>query len=118
MKYKGNEIGKPTLELINEYIEECHLSLSADEVLGYWSKKNFLTKKGLPVSTLESMVHVVNSIVVQRHRKGMTNISKNDKAEDWLNKNFGAFCECMNLIKEHNPQMWNELFNKIIILKS
>lgn len=78
MKYKGEEVGIPCQEMVQEFIDECGLSISADEVLEYWRNKNFLTKKGQPVKTLEAMVHSANSIFVQRCRKCANN-SKNDE---------------------------------------
>lgn len=121
MTYKGEEIGIPCVEMVQEYINEFALSISADEVLDYWRKKNFLTKKGLPVKTLEALVNVVNSIYVQKNRKlatGSVHKIENLKAEKWLKKNFAMFCEYMSIIKTNNPQMWKELNDEYIKLTS
>ena len=71
MTYKGdNIIGKPSLGLIQVYIEEKSLGLiTPQEVFDYWDKKDWLTKKGSEVKTLEAAINVYNSIVVQRFFK-------------------------------------------------
>lgn len=109
MKYKNEEIKKPTQELIQEYINECGLKISAEEVVEYWADKNFLTRKGQPVKTLEALVNVVNSLKAQKLRKlsdGTFPGRKSSKHLRWLNNHFKFFCECMNTIKKENPQRW------------
>ena len=77
MTYKGQEIGIPTLELIQECITQWKLRVSAQEVYDHWTSRNWLTKKGQAVKTLESACNVANSLFVQRQRKGVNNnISK------------------------------------------
>ena len=118
MKYKGEEIGIPCAEMIQEFIDECGLSISAEDVIAYWKPKDFLTKRGEPVKTLEALVHVVNSAYVQRIRKtnGVVINKKPSKASRWLDNQFKTFCECMNLLKDENPQKWQEYYEACISL--
>lgn len=115
MKYKNEEIGFPCQEMIQEYIDECGLPISVAEVLEYWGKKNFLTKKGEPVKTLEALVNVANSIFVQRLRLGNTDNEPQSKKCRWLDKHFGFFCECMKAVKTENPQKWQKLRDELTI---
>jgi hypothetical protein len=79
MTYKGQEIGIPTLELIQECITQWKLRVSAQEVYDYWTSRNWLTKKGQPIKTIESACNVANSLFIQRQRKGVNNnISKSE----------------------------------------
>ena len=104
MKYKDEEIGIPCPEMVQEFIDEAGLSISAEEVLEYWKKKNFLTKKGQPIKTLEALVHVANSIYVQRMRKLGKPNEKRSKASKWIDNHAKFFCECMNNLKKENPR--------------
>lgn len=59
-----------------------------DDVIAYWDKKDWLTQKGMPVSTLSSLVHVANSYVVEQKRKeGVIDIKdktdKKNKSNAW-----------------------------------
>lgn len=47
-----------------------------------------------------------------------TNISKNDKerVNKWLDANFDYFCMCMDLLRENDPQKWEELYNQAVSL--
>ena len=82
MTYKGdNIIGKPSLGLIQVYIEEKSLGLiTPQEVFDYWDKKDWLTKKGSEVKTLEAAINVYNSIVVQKTLKGNKKTRKEIKS--------------------------------------
>ena len=102
MKYKGIEIGIPTLEQIEECCREEKLRVPAIEVYNYYTKKNWLTGKHKPVMTLEAACASVNGAFLKRLRKnepfvptydGMNNnISKNDLEE---------FERLMELTKDH-----------------
>ena len=111
MKYKGEEIGIPTIEKINECISQWNLRVSAQEVHDYWTKKNWLNKKGQPVKTLESACNVANSIFVQRERKLFSN-SKSDAVsiKDLLINNIPSFIEAMELIRKENPEAWAKIY--------
>ena len=117
MTYKGQEIGIPTLELIQECINQWKLRVSAQEVYDHWTSRNWLTKKGQAVKTLESACNVSNSLFVQRQRKGVNNnnISKSEavaKAKDWVIRNMPYFIEAMELIRKERPQEWERLYSE------
>lgn len=69
MKYKGVEIGKPTLEMIQEYINRERFTFPAIIAYNYFEKELWQTKKGLPYQSLECAINVYNGIHVQRQRK-------------------------------------------------
>lgn len=102
MTYKGQEIGIPTLELIQECINQWKLRVPAQDVYEYWSAKNWLTSKGQQVKTLESACNVANSLFVQRQRKDVNNnISKSELEE---------FERLMGIIREKDPISWSKFF--------
>ncbi len=69
MTYKGIEIGyKASLCQIEEYIADKGLIIDAVEAHDYWTKKEWLTNKGVPVKTLEGALDALNSIEVHRER--------------------------------------------------
>ena len=98
MTYKGQEIGIPTLELIQECITQWKLRVSAQEVYDYWTSMNWLTKKGQPIKTLESACNVANGLFIQRQRN---NISKSDLEE---------FERLMGIICEKDPISWLKFY--------
>lgn len=83
MTFKGDKIvGKPTLAMIEIYIAEQGLFCEPQDVYYYWDKKDWLTKKGVEVKTLEVAIHVYNSIAVQREvRKQLKNTKFKNKEE-------------------------------------
>jgi len=111
MKYKGIEIGIPTLEQIEECCREEKLRVPAIEVYQYYTKKKWLTGKHKPVMTLEAACAAVNGAFLKRLRKnepfvptydGMNNnISKNDLEE---------FERLMGIIREKDPISWSKFF--------
>ena len=116
MTYKEQEIGIPTLELIQECINQWKLRVPAQEVYDYWTSRNWLTKKGQAVKTIESACNVANSLFVQRQRKDVNNnISKSEavaKAKDWVVRNMPYFLEAMELIRKECPQEWERLYSE------
>lgn len=70
MTYKRKEIsGEPTREMISEFIAKKKLKVSADYVLDFWRKKNWVTLKGHKVMTLESAVCACNGVYVANLRE-------------------------------------------------
>ena len=67
MTYKGKEIKEPTIEMISEYISKMGFGFSANEFIEYYSKRNWLTKKGQPIKTLESAINSYNGSVYLKH---------------------------------------------------
>lgn len=56
-------------EEVLDMIMRFGLGVPVDFVMEYWGKKNWKTKKGEPVKTLEAAVNVCNSIYCTRLRK-------------------------------------------------
>lgn len=84
MTFYGDEIKTPTVEQVEVYIAEKGLFVTPKQVFNYWSRKDWKTKKGLPVKTLETAINVVNSIVIQREqRKIKNNNNKTKKKKKW-----------------------------------
>lgn len=70
MTFKGDNIGeRPTMMHIEIYIAEKGLYIEPKDAYDYWEKKQWLTKKGLPVKTLEAAIDVVNGIVLRRKER-------------------------------------------------
>lgn len=68
MTFNGEEIGdKPTLIQIEIYVGELGLFCEPQDVYDYCEKKEWLTKRGKPIKTLEAAIHVYNSLAVQRY---------------------------------------------------
>jgi len=86
MTFKGDTIiGEPTMSLIEICIAEEGLYCEPQQVYDYWKKKDWTTKKGSEVKTLEAACNVVNSIIVERavrqiaKERGTTRMSKKAK---------------------------------------
>lgn len=120
MTYKGQEIGTPTLGLIQECITQWKLRVSAQDVYDYWTSRNWLTKKGQAVKTLESACNVANSVFVQRERKGVNNnISKSaafQQAKNFIDRNLDTFIQSVSTIKEYDPQRWLGIKSRLDII--
>ena len=69
MRYKGKEIGQPSLQQIEEFVAKCHMVCKAIDIYNHYKKNGFLNKKGNPIQTLESMCNTYNGIIVNRERK-------------------------------------------------
>jgi hypothetical protein len=116
MTYKGQEIGIPTLELIKECINQWKLRVAAQEVYDYWTLRNWLTKKGQAVKTLESACNVANSLFVQRERKG-GNISKSEDKLTIIREYFESKAEltikCLEVLKAANHPLFAEVYYEL-----
>lgn len=116
MTYKGQEIGIPTLELIQECINQWKLRIPAQEVYDYWTSRNWLTKKGQAVKTLESACNVANSVFVQRERKG-GNISKSEDEltiiRDYFESKAELTIKCLEVLKAANPPLFAEVYYEL-----
>ena len=123
MKFKNSEIGNPTLEQTIECCKMLKLAVPAEEVYNHYKKRNFLTKKKLPLKSLEAMCAAHNGVYLQRLRKkciqddpfgaeAFIEANKYANAEKWINKNFDTFCDNMKIIMERNPQKYLELCHK------
>ena len=124
MKYKGIEIGVPTLEQIEECCREQKLHVPAIEVYHYYTKKNWLTGKHKPVKTLESACAAVNGAFLKRLRKnepfapsydGMNNnISKSEAGltiiRDYFESKAELVIKCLEVLKAANPPLFAEVY--------
>ena len=69
MKYKNVEIGdKPTKEQFQEYISRKGYNIDVDFWYDKYDKRNWLTKNNTEIKSLETIVNVINGIVVQRRK--------------------------------------------------
>lgn len=69
MKYKNVEIGdKPTKEQFQEYVSRMGYILDVEYWYDKYDAKGWQTKKKCPIKSLESIVNVINGIVVQRRK--------------------------------------------------
>ena len=70
MTYKGIEIdGKPTLELLKSIFAGDFTSATAIGCYEYWESKNWLTKKGAELKTLETAISVYKSVANKKLQK-------------------------------------------------
>ena len=89
MTFQGdNIIGNPTLSIIEVYIAEKGLFCSPQDVFDYWSKKEWRTKRGEEIKTLEAAINVYNSIAVSAYMKknskilGYTKLNRKEKRRE------------------------------------
>jgi len=71
MKYQNKDLlSPPTLDLIKDYLGRRHsIVAKAEEIYAYWSAKDWKTKKGKEVQSLEVAIDVYNSIAVDKIRR-------------------------------------------------
>lgn len=86
MTFQGDTIlGKPKLALLEIYIAEKGLYCDPQECYDFWESKDWKTRKGIEIQSLEKAVDVYNAIAVQKDMKknakklGYTKLKKNDK---------------------------------------
>lgn len=69
MKYKNIDIGnRPTKEQFQEYVSRAGFLIDVDYWYDKYDNRNWLTKKKTEIKSLESIVNVINGIVVQRRK--------------------------------------------------
>lgn len=106
MTYKGKEIKEPTIEMISEYISKMGFGFSANEFIVYYSKRNWLTRKGQPIKTLESAINSYNGSVYLRQSKS----ERLAKTRHFLEDNKGRFNEVMDNIFDTDPSLYVRLY--------
>ena len=81
MKYKNVEIGdKPTKEQFQEYISRNGFNIDVDYWYNKYDARGWLTKKKTPIQSLETIINVINGIVIQRRKSNRdTNTGKKIK---------------------------------------
>ena len=81
MKYKNVEIGdRPTKEQFKEYVSRMGYILDVDYWYNKYDAKGWLTKKKTPIKSLETIINVINGIVIQRRKRNRdTNTGKKIK---------------------------------------
>lgn len=69
MKYKNVEIGdKPTKEQFQEYVSRNGFNIDVDYWYNKYDARGWLTKKKTPIKSLETLINVINGIVIQRRK--------------------------------------------------
>lgn len=69
MTYKGQEIEKPTLAMIEEYCKRNHLEVAPGEIYKHYFNKKWLTKEGIPLVSIEAMCNAWNGVYVSHKKK-------------------------------------------------
>ena len=69
MLYKGKEVGKPTIEMIREYVLREKFTFSPQSAYNHLEKELWTTKKGEPYLTLEIALNAYNGVHVLRQRR-------------------------------------------------
>ena len=69
MKYKGKEVGKPTIEMVQEYILRENFKFPAQLAYNHLEKELWSTKKGEPYQSLEIALNVYNGLYLLRQRR-------------------------------------------------
>lgn len=81
MKYKNVEIGdKPTKEQFQEYVSRMGYILDVEYWYNKYNARGWQTKKKTPIQSLETIINVINGIVIQRRKSNRdTNTGKKIK---------------------------------------
>ena len=81
MKYKNVDIGdKPTKEQFQEYVSNAGFLIDVDYWYNKYDARRWLTKKKTPIQSLETLINVINGIVIQRRKSNRdTNTGKKIK---------------------------------------
>ena len=81
MKYQNIEIGdKPTKEQFQEYVSRNGFNIDVDYWYNKYNAKGWITKKKTPIKSLETLINVINGIVLRRREKNRdTNTGKKIK---------------------------------------
>ena len=81
MKYKNVEIGdRPTKEQFKEYVSRMGYILDVDYWYNKYDARGWQTKKKCPIKSLETIINVINGIVIQRRKSNRdTNTGKKIK---------------------------------------
>ena len=69
MKYKGKEIGIPTIEMFEEYILRERFGFPAQIAYEHFKAKMWLTSKGQPIQSVEAAINAYNGVYLTRQRK-------------------------------------------------
>ena len=84
MKYKNVEIGdKPTKEQFQEYVSRMGYILDVEYWYNKYDARGWHTKKKCPIKSLETIINVINGIVIQR-RKGNRDTNTGKKIKQTL----------------------------------
>lgn len=64
MTYKGIQIDKPTIEMVQEYIDRMKFkNLSAFKIFNHYNSNGWRTAKGTPIVSIETAINACNSVV-------------------------------------------------------
>ena len=61
MKYRNEEIGIPSIEMVAEYIQEKRLAISPRKVYRHYNENRWTSAGGYPLITLEAAINGCNS---------------------------------------------------------
>lgn len=81
MLFHDKEIGIPTLSQIQEYVEESGVFATPEDIYEFWSNRDWTTKKGTIIKSLEVAVNAYNGIAVQREKKKSKQKTKSEKKQ-------------------------------------
>ena len=70
MKYKGKDIGDtPTYDMIYECVENMGFDIDVDKMYRKYSDRNWMTKKGKRIKSVEAIVGAENGVLNQKNNK-------------------------------------------------
>lgn len=69
MTYKGVEVEKPTLKMIEEYCKKNYFEVPPGEIYKHYCDKKWLTKEGNPITSVEVMCNAWNGVYISRKKK-------------------------------------------------
>lgn len=82
MLYNNKQIKKPTLEMVQEFIEEKNYNLNAQKIFDHYEKNGWKTVDGNNIKVLESVISAWNS---KLKRQKVLSMPYNDqlKTKEW-----------------------------------
>ena len=86
MTYKGIQIDKPTIEMVQEYIDRMKFkNLSAFKIFNHYNSNGWRTAKETPIVSIETVVNAYNSVINPRSSKRRNKTTYNsEKYKDLL----------------------------------
>lgn len=83
MTFFGDEIGeRATLMQVEVYVAEKGLFCEPQDAFDYWEKRNWKTKQGRTVKSLEAAINVYNGLAIQKENKKQGKKTKRQKQKE------------------------------------